>query len=57
MNTMVIVYKLEWKPLNVITLVQRDSGNIIRMITESKSPFHIKYLTENDLGLGKSGLI
>ncbi len=35
---------LQWKPLNVITLGQRESDNIIRMITISESPSPIKYL-------------
>ena len=46
---------IQWKPLNVITLGQRESDNIIRMITISEFPSPIKYLTESDLGLGKSG--
>jgi hypothetical protein len=48
---------IQWKLHNVITLGQRESDNIILMITISKSPSHMKYLTESDLGLGKSGLI
>ncbi len=46
--------ELLWKPLNVITLGQRESDNIIRMITISESLSCIKHLTESDLGLGKS---
>ena len=34
---------VQWKPLNVITLGQRESDNIIRMITISESPSRIKY--------------
>jgi len=44
---------LQWKPLNVITLRQRESDNIIRMITISDSSYGINYLTESHLGLGK----
>jgi hypothetical protein len=42
---------------NVITLGQTESDYIIRMITISKPPSHTKYITESDLGLGKSGSI
>ena len=41
--------KVQWKPLNVITLGQRESDNIIRMITISKSPSPIKYLTKSNM--------
>ncbi len=49
--------RLQWKLLNVVTMGQRDSDNIIWMITMSQSAFYIKYLTESDLRLGKSGSI
>ncbi len=45
---------VQCKPLNVITLGQRASDNIIQMITISESLSCIKYLTEKDLVLGKS---
>jgi len=48
---------LQWKPLNVITLGQGESDNIIRMITISDSSACIKYLTESHLGLGKYGSV
>ncbi len=41
----------------MITLGQRESDNIVRMITISESLSCIKYPTESDLGLGKSGSI
>jgi hypothetical protein len=41
----------------VITLGQRESDNIIQMITISESPSRMKYCTDRDLGLGKSGSI
>jgi hypothetical protein len=50
-------FELQWKPLNVITLGQRESDKIIRQITISQSLSCIKllkHLTESDLGLGKS---
>jgi hypothetical protein len=34
--------KVQWKPLNVITLGQRESDNIIRMLTIINSSFGIK---------------
>ncbi len=48
---------VQWKPLNVISLGQTESDNIIRMITISASPSPIKYLTYSDLGLDKIGSI
>jgi len=50
---------IQWKPFNVITSRQKESDNIIQMITISKSLSCIKfkYLTESDLGQGKSGSI
>ena len=50
-------FNIQCKPLNVITLGQRESDSIIRMITISESPSCMKYLTESDLGLGRSGSI
>ncbi len=45
---------VQWNPLNWITLGQRESDSIIRMITIRESPSLINYLTESDWGLGKS---
>jgi hypothetical protein len=41
----------------VINLGQRESDNNNQMITVSEFTPSIKYLTESDLGLGKSGSI
>ena len=51
------INEVQWKLLNVITLGQRESGNIILMITISDSSSGIKYLTESHLGLGKYGSV
>jgi hypothetical protein len=41
----------------MITLGERESDNIIQMITVSDSSSGIKYLTESHLGLGKYGSV
>jgi hypothetical protein len=52
-----LFFKIQWKPLNVITLGQTESDNIIPMITISEYPSPIKYLTKSDLGLDQTGSI
>jgi hypothetical protein len=48
---------LPWKPLNVITLDQRETYNSNQMITISKYCYLKMYDTRNFLGPGQPGSI
>jgi hypothetical protein len=51
---MKIKNELQWKPLNVITLVQSQTDNINGMITIGKSTTSfISYFTKIDFGFGQ----